>query len=244
MLKKIFITATMLCGFAAISNAQSYSFPVGNTADSTTQGSVDDVELDLKPKNITASETFKLKWTVISVALPDATWKFTSLCDNVTCQYNSQDNQLMNQPYTSGDVAPGSTALFRCGFNVPVTATNGQGIVKVKVEKLLGDQVDTMTFRLTKTPTGISVIKMNDNRVSVYPNPASNNNIEVYADKALNASKISLINIAGQVVMTSAVSKATEITNLNIHALSKGTYLVKLTDNNGKSITTRKFIKE
>ncbi len=83
-----------------------------------------------------------------------------------------------------------------------------------------------------------------ENSLSLYPNPVNGDTVTISRSNSNNAAiQIAIFNTLGQQVMTRSYPQATnEIQIDNLSRLSKGMYLIKVTD--GKQESTLKFIKE
>ncbi|AGC76611.1 putative secreted protein (Por secretion system target) [Nonlabens dokdonensis] len=83
-----------------------------------------------------------------------------------------------------------------------------------------------------------------ENSLSLYPNPVNGDTVTISMSNTNNASvQIAIFNTLGQQVLTRSYPQATnEIRIDNLSRLSKGMYLIKVTD--GKQESTLKFIKE
>lgn len=180
-------------------------------------------------------------WQIIQKTLPFG-WYVCQFCDNNLCRTGTSPEIANNQEVIASDIEVGdSTAQLEPAITVPADADNGVGILRVRVWTT--NTTDTATYIVNKTPTGISKIAVNDNRVNIYPNPA-NNTVLIYAEKSLNPANVSIVSITGQTVYNKAFNTGKEAEAISISSLTNGTYMVRLTDNKGQLITSRKFIKE
>ncbi|MFT4061855.1 MAG: T9SS type A sorting domain-containing protein [Edaphocola sp.] len=249
-MKKIIyaLCSGLLAGaLGTIANAQTFTF-TANPVDSTTTGTevktadMTDypyVEVVTYIQN-TSSSAFSANWKLVSDTTDyPSGWKLTGICDNVSC-YAVDSSWFINRPTkTTMDIAVDGTSLLDVRVYAPYTAANGTGVFKIMVSTL--EAVDTAVFILNKATTGISTINVTDKRVNLYPNPTSNNLI-VYADKNLGAARLDVISLTGARVTTALVAK--EVTTINTSEMAKGIYTVKVVDEKGNLITTRKFTKD
>jgi hypothetical protein len=250
MLRKLLLATAIFSACAMSSQAQDYtvishtvdSFTVGSTpclSCTPTTGYPNTVTVNNKVTNASSTSPLTISWRIVSSVLPTG-WVNTGVCDNNQCFGDSLTVAGVTT-HNTNPIAAGGSCTFQGNFYVPTTGANGTGTIKVKLTTL--SQSDTLVFNVNKTPTGISVVSLKDNRVALYPNPASANNLFVYADKALNASHITVVNIMGQTVLSTDLSKSAEVTDLNINALAKGSYFVRIVDTKGQLVTARQFIK-
>lgn len=246
MFKKVLTAAAFISGLTFAAQAQDYTV-FANPVDSTTTGTpVKTSEMENYPylelanhlTNITAGP-LTINWKVVSVSIP-SDWKVVGMCDNNTCYSDSLIAYGINTPPPTSPIPAGGTSLFDLRIYAPMSGTSGTGIVKARTYTL--GQVDTLVFIVNKTATSISTIQLDDKRVSLYPNPATST-LQVYADKTLNPKTISIIGVTGVQNRSIAVEKGKEVTNVDINALATGMYMVRVTDVNGKIITSRKFTK-
>lgn len=80
---------------------------------------------------------------------------------------------------------------------------------------------------------------------SLYPNPATNNEINVTFNKANNSNwTINLMNISGQIIEKADINVNGDINHkFDLNNLAKGVYLVVVYDENGKHKFSKEFIK-
>jgi len=244
MFKKLLTVVTLITGFSLASKAQDYTV-FANPVDSTTTGTpvktpdmegYPYIELVNHVTNIT-SNSLSITWKIISVEIPPD-WKLVGICDNVNCF--GDDNTLNGLQHTTNPIAAGANGLFDARVYAPISGTVGTGTFKVRLSTL--SQADTVVFRVNKTATGITTISMEDNRVSVYPNPAVGGAVKIFTSKELNASAISISNIAGQTVSTLKVAKGSELTDVNISELANGSYMINVSDDKGHLVTSRRLV--
>ncbi|WP_118972758.1 T9SS type A sorting domain-containing protein [Taibaiella koreensis] len=167
-------------------------------------------------------------------------WFIRGFCDNQTCRFQD-DPAIASQTETAVmNVPVGDSCLLEPWVAVPTDADNGVGVIRVRIKT--ANTTDTATYIINKGTSGVSTIAIKDKRVAIYPNPATND-LTIFTDKSLNASRVEILNIAGASQFAKAIG-GVEAINMDIRALATGTYLVRVTDNNGAVITTRKFSKK
>ncbi len=251
MLNKIF-TAISFLAIAGVSNAQG-SFTLTNLITTeTTQGTANPPQgtpesgwdyVELNNELVSSSLLpFTFNWNMISKNLPEG-WALVGFCDNSVCYSVSsapggwEDFDTM----TSSQVAPNDTAILHLRIAAPISAENGSANVQFQIST--SGQTDTVTYILTKTPTGISVIDPKDARVNIYPNPATNN-ITVFADRSLKPQSIAIFNVIGRQLSTQNISPNASTTLVDISTLPSGIYMLRIADETGKVITSRKFTRQ
>ena len=82
----------------------------------------------------------------------------------------------------------------------------------------------------------VNNLNPSNNSVSVYPNPADNN---LYIKSNTTLSKASVYNVAG----TQVKEYGNVLQSVNVSDLKTGVYIIRLTDKNGNTVTSR-FIKK
>lgn len=256
MFKKVFTILAIAVAAQQSSSAQVFTYSTSNdtVTQTTSITSVYDAQND-DYTNTLNIETYinnisgqaqPFRWTYItdSTTAP-AGWILSGVCDNIICRpaYSEFYNHVEQESFA---IAAGGQSLFEP--RIFVGANNGTGLYRFKIRTLNPSdstqetQSDFYTFIITKNPTGVSTISLKDTRVAIYPNPAQNT-VVVYAEKALKANKVSIISITGSEVYSAAFDNSKEVATINIAGFAKGTYMARLTDANGKVITSRKFVK-
>ncbi|WP_129020732.1 T9SS type A sorting domain-containing protein [Edaphocola flava] len=243
-MKKVF---TLLCaGFGiGLTSASAQVFELARpTMTASTPGYAgsnwDDgaVKLINYVRNLGAAPITDLKWQIVEKNFPFA-WTLYTFCDNETCLTEGQIPQYITSPKTFQPIAVGDSSLFEPAFKIPTTADNGVGTLKVRVYN--NAQSDTGIFIVTKTPTGINTIKVNDNRVTVYPNPAVQDDVTIFVNKDLKAKYTKVYNVIGAEVAVANING--ELAQINTAAFAKGTYIVQVVAADGSLVATRKLIK-
>lgn len=191
------------------------------------------------------TEDWKYEWQIIDLNLPQG-WQLYGICDNIECR--PPNHPSLNTPFlpdTANNISvglPGQEGLIYAWVTAPENAANGVGYITLKITSLTDvPYSDTAVFILTKEPTSIAQYKSNTSAIKIYPNPVKNSIAEIWIDKNLKARKISLYNIIGQQVVAYPVKQ--EYTLLKMNNLPSGMYMIRVTDNAGKVIATKKITK-
>lgn len=191
------------------------------------------------------ADEITIEWTyLVNQSTQPSDWILNGICDNIICRYPG-DPALTGTPQFSKPFTNDrdDDMLLEININAATTASDGVGTYYIEVKT--PNQVDTAIFILTKnSATGISGISIKDKQVTLYPNPSNLDNLNIFVNKNLKAGQISIMNIAGQKVLSQAANMQQEVSNVNITSLSPGAYLVLIQDENGETITTRKFIRK
>lgn len=215
------------------------------------------VRLNLEP----GVDSFNYSWKMNNFEKP-SDWAFNGLCDNIRCH-----------PYMiSGSISPKFKAPFEASdtsfnvynnsidpsfnldipylwFDIPMSASLGIGYFKYTISTLevfpataapTAPQV-TEVIHVIKKAIGTSVerIVINNDDIKVYPNP-SNQLINIATSKDYQLKTVNIMDVTGRTVLTaSGQQKSIDINNLN-----SGAYVVEFINEDGISLTTRKFVKQ
>lgn len=243
MIRSFLLLGLYLTLACVTTQAQDFTLRADTVRKDNVPGTANHCDYSYELSNYMRNETnapFPIKWVLIEKNLP-ATWLLCGICDNKLCRDTGNAALKAFAPDETNPVPVGDSSLMKAMILVPASSPPGIGIVKVKV--YTPATTDTATFIVTKIATGISTIAINDNRVSLFPNPAVND-LTVFTDKSLKAVRIELVDIRGASQMVQQIGKDADVSRVDIHALAAGLYLVKITDAGGAVITTRKFSKQ
>ncbi len=183
-----------------------------------------------------------LKWRIIQADYPTFGWAISGICDNIECRSVTSINAHLANPNfvdTFSVIGPNGWSQLQTYVYVTENADDGIGTVKVRVFN--DNHSDTTTFVVIKTGTSINTIKLNDNRVSLFPNPGAGD-MKVFVNKELNARELVVYNVIGTKV--ASVSVEGEISTVNSANFASGNYFVKVIGQNGEVITSRKWLKQ
>ncbi|RQO32520.1 hypothetical protein DBR32_02655 [Taibaiella sp. KBW10] len=259
MMKKIFILSALCLGFAVTNtNAQVFELEADTVTVTTAGLNVTDPNVVLDDavtlynhvNNVSGANLSGLKWQIIqsfdSANAPYKGWYIYTFCDNFICYTTSNltvpgSNPVTYKEFTFADIADRARSDFKMQVVVPSTTPNGTvGVAKVRVWN--STQADTATFIVKKgNSNSIGVVKMNDNRVTVYPNPANGSDVTIFVNKDLKGTEAKIYNLLGAEM--SAVKVSNELASVNTAAFAAGTYIVKIQNAMGEVIATRKLIK-
>lgn len=246
-MRKILLSISAVCAFGLTASAQVFSWEHDtievNTVGVTPPNGESFENYAITMTNHIVNETaapIKVQWHFIDKDFPSAEWHIYSICDNVLCYYAGDPAVATFSTQMTDDIAPGTPGLFKLQVGVPVEAANGTGIVRARAFNL--DQSDTTVFIINKTPVGINAIKIDDNRVSIFPNPGTATaSVNIFVNKALNAKEFVVVNVLGAQVARQAING--EVSAITTANLAQGNYLIKILDQSGNVITTRKWAK-
>jgi len=191
-------------------------------------------------RNNTAS-SLTFKWQIIQKSLPFG-WFINGFCDNQSCRTSSDPVVASMAQTESYPIEAGDSSQLEPRVAVPTSGDNGVGIIRARV--WTDNTSDTAVYIITKSPTGVSTITVNDKRVALYPNPVGDRELIVFTEKSLDPSRIEIYSITGAKQLAAAVNRDKEVTSIDVHSLSAGFYLVRVSDSNGNIITTRKLVRK
>ncbi|HTO16228.1 MAG TPA: T9SS type A sorting domain-containing protein [Edaphocola sp.] len=184
-----------------------------------------------------------VKWRIIQNDLPFG-WFLYTFCDNVYCRTTNEVLIHLNNPSqieTMGTIYPNDSlgGLLEPAIVVPNNGDDGIGVLKVRVFDI--NQSDTAIFIVQKTGTSVKNIKVNDNNVTLFPNPG-NTQLNAFINKDLDAKNVKIYNITGQEVAN--INVTAEIVNINTNALPSGNYIVLIEGQNGVPLVSKTWTKK
>lgn len=230
----LFVAMSMLTQ----ANAQSFTFEADTM--SLTFPS-DNVNLYNKVTNV-SSANIKLEWKVKNHDFP-ATWATPGslgICDNNQC-YDNANNQLLNgTTFTSVDYIPNEVSDFHLqmiGYT-QASVPPGSHFITVNVKEQGGTYEHDITFIFHKWNTNVSGINKATEDVVLYPNPARSE-LNVTYNKNLSVKNLAIYNLLGKQVSNYRVSGSSA--KLDIEKIPSGIYFIRLMDNSGRVVATRRF---
>lgn len=186
------------------------------------------------------SDTLTVNWRVIYENLPQS-WKNHAafgICDNVTCYDTSV---LSGSALKTDTVSAGKNMPFKLQIDVSsssVTPTTAGSPMYISFELSEGTTIDTVTFAINKWATNISRVNNSKDEVAVYPNPAYNE-VNVTFNKELGVRNVAIYNLVGKQINNYRVNGNSA--KLDIARIPAGIYFLRLVDNNGRVVATRRF---
>lgn len=258
-MKKLFILSALVLGITG-TRAMAQDFTFDSTSvyvstpglDLSSPGTTldDAVTVYNHVHNETSGTLSGLKWQIIQTMDSTTTtykeWHIHTFCDNIICYPSNQLTSNSTWPlnfleFTFADIAYRAKSDFKMQVVVPSTAANGTvGIAKVRA--WTANQADTAIYIVTKVSgSGLNVVKANDNRVLVFPNPALQNEVTVFVNKDLKATQTKVYNMIGAEVAVAKVDG--ELAHINTAAFASGTYMVQVLAADGTLVATRKLVK-
>ncbi len=240
-MKKILLSFLFTAGAYAAVQAQStfITEKAGNNDSSVTPG-VTSGEVKVYNRIKAASGTVKIKWNVFDYSGTNGNlnsgWTFGGVCDNFECR--SASLTLGGTNWTSDDYST-NYGDFHAVFNADNAAANSIAWVRAKVvDNGNASSTRTITLLASKSPTGVTSVIRSDDNIVVYPNPATNN-VNVIFDKNSKIRSIAVYNLIGQATDMYRVSGNSA--NLQLTDAPAGVYFLRMLDDRGNIVATRRF---
>ena len=129
------------------------------------------------------------------------------------------------------------TTYSSADTNISVTwpATFTGGILYVQASNDCGNS-PVYTINLLGT---VGINELNSSSIVVYPNPVTNNKIITIQANLNGVTQLQVVDLAGKVVLNTQIEFKNNSTEINLEGISKGTYLIKL--NNENKLLTKKI---
>ena len=190
-----------------------------------------------------------IKYHVKSTNFP-ADWLTNAafgICDKDQCRNNTGDTVLYNKATGVGNYflcsyPAATTSSFDLSENLQTATSTGCFYVTVELaEAVPGSTPKLMTYVVCKSPLSVPGVANTEDKVVLYPNPASNE-VNVIYDMSADVKNIAVYNIIGKMMNVYKVTGNSA--NLNLENLPSGIYFVKLYSSNGGVVATRKFTKQ
>lgn len=234
-MKKLLLVVISLFGIFVTQNASAqFSIP----KDTVSGLAMDDgLVLYNNIKNI-GTDTLYVTWRIFYNNIPAAPSKWNTsfgLCDNRTCYSNGI---LNGNAKTTDFITAGSECDFHIVYS-DLTNVTTYGPYYISVELTSGSQIDTAVFVIDKFPTSIKNQNVNAT-INVYPVPAGNElNVNF---KGSNVKSASIYNLIGDKVIVREISG--DSAKIDLSNVAPGIYFLKLNDDQGNLLGTRKFTKQ
>jgi hypothetical protein len=167
-----------------------------------------------------------------TTANPNTTAQFSIGASNVTAYQWQTDLGVGFQNLNNAGQYSGATNATLTISNVTATNNNQQFRCIINANGC----PDTSTVAILSVSTnGINEL-INQKNFSIFPNPAKSN-FEIKTD--LSYDKIEIRDIQGRIVQTESKNKV-----INISSLQKGTYIIRLFDDQSNVLGIQQFVKE
>jgi len=206
-----------------------------------------------------AVDSFTFTFQIKELSLPSG-WSIEGFCNNVTC-YTPSSPSLQGPNFVvspeSNYVTPNTgvgtneTSKIYPWIHAPKeTAAKGVGVLKLELKTVdvkvnsggALSQTSEVLYIMEKTSDANSVAKisLDDQRIVVYPNPASDV-VTIYADASLKANHVIISDVMGRTINTFKLNNAQTIHSINIADLNAGLYNLTILDAQGNILNTKKL---
>lgn len=237
-MKKIIYSIILTSCAAFTANAQTATFTVPK--DTVEVAIYTSIDAHSNITNITSSN-IKIEWKVTDHNFPSS-WAEANrlgICDNVLCRLNANNQLLDGSVFTTNDYAPNIADDFHFQMTGYDNADPGSYYVKVNFKDAGSSYEKDVVFLFHKWVTSINnTSSTSDDNVKLYPNPAKDV-LNISYSKNISVGNIAIYNLVGKQVYNSKVSGYSA--KLNIENIPSGIYFVRLMDDTGRVIATRRF---
>jgi hypothetical protein len=226
-MKKIILSSLLICSFALFGTAQVYEKDYLFANMLIEQTGDQDFSLYVNIKNPSKYKNYT--WTRNIKGL-GTSWT-TAVCDPFLC--HGDDVNTAKFFMDSGE-----TALMTNHFYMKDTAGGGQeGIVDIIIENDSTNAKDTATFKITVWNRRLSIERIGQEVLNVYPNPSADQ-INITSSEAIEL--IEIVDLNGKVLQTRNISEGLRTAEVKTQFIPTGLYLVRVRTNTGQ-VTTKKI---
>jgi len=122
--------------------------------------------------------------------------------------------------------------------NMPINMMDQSGVFLITGAPINGNRMGTITFTYITSTLSVEESNLIEN-VKIFPNPSQGN---ITISSSRNLETVEIYNILGRLVKRINVAQDTQL-NLDLSGLSKGMYLVKITDINANTKSQKLILK-
>ena len=239
MLIKNYLVVLVLVLAAFAGNSQQL-IPFPNDSAEINDVSVDsftasDIHIEIINNTV---DSVTITWGLHNYQTPSS-WQI-ALCDNNNCY-----DLLIGIPqHTSYPVGSGDTMDFKFQYTAHCITGTGNTNVYYYITGDSTNSLQHLNYKANLTancPNGI-VEKASVNNLKVYPNPIKNSFLVSGLENVGNLS-LEVYDMKGAIVKTEVKNATNSEIEISIQTLSKGEYLLKVYDANGKIINTSRINK-
>lgn len=234
-MKKFTLIVALLLSVAVV---KAQTFTTDKDTSKTAWGAVGyPVDVHIKATNSTSSP-ITVYWRMVYLH-KDAGWTLDGACDNFVCKVESDPGLVDGSAvFPTNPIAVGGNCDFKVSF-LGDAAANGTKAVTT-LEFISGSTSDSATFVAYKTGAGISSSLLQNNEISIFPNPASNY-IDVIYSPTSDVKSITVYNLIGKIVNVYKVTNKNSARCEFNADMPSGIYFVRIADSKGNVIATRKI---
>jgi len=233
-MKKILLSGLSLLLVSGFSFGQTFTTQYGDTSVTASSG-VGEVKVHNDITNVSANiNTYD--WRITGSNFP-TDWSYGGVCDNKTC-YTSAATLTGTTVQSTSNVKPDSTMQFYAAFNDDGAANGTVAWLRLSIAEPGTLIPRPLTFIATKGATSAVTVVRSEDEIVLYPNPAKSA-INIIYDASLGVKSIGVYNLIGK--MVSVYKVGANSAKLDIDELPSGIYFIRMFDNQGKVVATRKF---
>ena len=165
-------------------------------------------------------------------------WSVTGICDlvNGSQQGNCYPWPLLS-PIISLTIPAGLSADFKVSVSNAAAANNSVCYFSLLI-KSTGLPNKTIWYKMTKDPLGVNTISRVNDAVVIFPNPARDV-VNISIDPSLGAKTMVISNLIGRTIGVYNVSNGVQ--KIDMDNAPTGMYFLRIFDNQGKLLETKKF---
>lgn len=191
----------------------------------------------------TTSSNIAVDWKVIATDFPSDWISYLSICDNQTCQSNGGGsiwNGSSGNSFHSGEYFPSVSGDFHLVNNFS-SVTPGTHWLTVSIKDSATSFTKTTTFIINHPTTGVTTVSRSNDDVTLYPNPVVNDVNVIFSQNA-GIRNIAIYDVIGKAVSIFRVTGSSA--RMDVANLPTGVYFIRLLNEQGNIIATRKFNKQ
>ena len=235
-MKKILLTCFTIISAFSFSNvsAQTFSTSGGDTVRVNTNGaSTTEVHNNIKAP----TDSVRVTWSLTDYSFAQ-NMTTDGICDNNYCRTGAEV-LVLGSSFQSN--------YYKTTFNDfhVIFKDNGAAIGSTSymiVNVTAGATTRRLVFIATKTALGINTSVKSDDNVAVFPNPARES-INVLFDRQSGVKTIAIYNMIGKAMRVFKPSDDNSA-KLDLDNIPSGVYFVRLLNNDGQVVATRRFTRQ
>jgi hypothetical protein len=236
-MKKILLTSIVFLTLISFNKVFSQTFTTTTGKDSVSAFSNGDSNIDVHNDINALIDSVKINWKLEGYYFaPSLT--FTGFCDNSDCRGAVQ--LLAGTTFTSDSYYKNKPGIFKAQFADSGAVSGAISYVTILV--IGGTTTKRLTFILNKTGVGV-VTTVKEENVNPYPNPARDF-VNITYDPKDNIKTAVLYNLIGKAIQAYKVSNNASAKLDFDNNLAAGVYFVRLMNDRGQVVATRRFTKQ
>ncbi len=200
--------------------------------------------------SVSATNLVTILWSVTASNFPNSWIRCLGFCDNYNCYSNSSltvpPNQIWNgtsaylphksKPYPAMGAGSGMT------FDLSMACLDTLGCYYITVnltDSAVATSQHNITYMVCKTALGIDNTTTAQDDIQLYPNPVSDE-LNITYSTTTHVKNITVYDMIGKVIISTTPTQSNSAT-IHTSNLPSSVYFVRLVDEQGMVIATRKF---